>query len=175
LLLSPLSAAMSLLRRPPCSQGLTAVAWVGMGAVLLLQHSFEKNHLGPRDVNNISWALFDVLSSGPSSRPRSLFVVHRPLFIVHCLLFVVRHLLFVVCHSPFVIRRSPSAASTHDPPHKQWLAGLRWVLGHLSLSLLSATMLLLRCPPCSQRLAVVVWVGVGALVAPFHCYNIIRT
>ena len=98
----------------------------------------------------------------------SSFVVHhlrlRPL--CPCLLFVVRRSPF---HCP-----SSLAASTCNPPHEQWLAGLGWVLAVRRCSSITH-------PPCKQGLA-----AVGsphpvlgrprrgcAVLTPFRCYNIV--
>jgi hypothetical protein len=63
-----------------------------------------------------------------SSSSSFIFVVLLPLSLRSWLLFIIHH-------SPF--HCSSLAASTCDPPHKQWLTGLGWVTsaGHSSLLL----------------------------------------
>jgi len=145
----------------------------------------EKKKLtyGPRDIG-VSWAFFFffapcrpltatcVVVLRPPSNPVPVStlrtVVHSRVLWWWC-----RHSSFVFYHLRFrppcpcllfVVRRSPFhcplslAASTCNPPHEQWLAGLGWVLAIRRCSSITH-------PPCKQWWVLLVpsWVvsGVG--------------
>ena len=146
----------------------------------------KKLTYSPRDIG-ISWAFF-VFPHAVLLLPPALLSFVPPLtlspfppceqsFTAGCCggggVIIRRHSSFVVCHLRlcppcpcllFIVRCSPFhcplslAASTCNPPHEQWLAGLGWVLAIRHCSSITH-------PPCKQRWVLLVpsWVvpGVG--------------